>query len=203
MTAWSRLYLRSRRLPLAVAVSFGAAALIWAGWSMFSDAPEINAGLATFTTLLALAPLIPTLAGDDDSLESTAALRWPPRRVLHLLLVGVVAAVPLLASRASGASFGPAGATLRDVAGLTGLIGLGVALLGTRMAWQLPICWAVAQLIFGESSTGWREAVFWLVQPAGSEIAAATAGVLLAAGLVAYAGRVGPRPAPAEAALGQ
>ncbi|WP_250034780.1 hypothetical protein [Paractinoplanes maris] len=202
--AWLRLYTRSRRLPLAIVVSFGGAALIWAGWSLFSDAPDISTSLATFTVLLALAPLIPTLAGDDDSLESTAALRWPPRRALHLLAAGVVVAVPMLASRATGASFGSTGEMLRDVAGMTGLIGLSAALLGTRMAWQLPICWTVTQLIFGDpSSRGWPEALFWLVQPAGSEIATVTALVLLTAGVATYAWRVGPRRAPAEAALGQ
>ena len=141
--AWTRLYLRSRRMPLAAAVSIGAVFLVWAAWSLFSNAPEVNSGLAMFTALLALAPLIPTLAGDDDSLESGAALPWPPRRALHLLAIGAFAAVPLLASRATGASFGPSAEMLRNVAGLTGVIGLGAALLGARMAWQLPLCWAV------------------------------------------------------------
>jgi hypothetical protein len=202
--AWLRLYVRSRRLPVAIVLSLTAVVLSWAGWSMFSDAPEINRGLAVFTVLAALAPMISTLGGDDDSLESGTALLWPPRRALHLLAIAVVAAVPLLASRATGASFGSAEDTLRAVAGLTGLIGLGAALLGTRMAWQLPICWTVIQLIIGgASSPGWRESLFWLVEPAESEVAATTAAVLLAAGLLTYAWRVGPRRAPAEAALGQ
>ncbi|MCO8269401.1 hypothetical protein M1L60_02215 [Actinoplanes sp. TRM 88003] len=202
---WLRLYVRSRRVPVAVAVALSAAALCWAGWSMFTDTPEINRGLAIFTVLAVLAAMISTLGGDDDSLESGTALLWPPRRALHLLALGVVAAVPLLASRATGASFGPADEMLRAVAGLTGLIGLGVALAGVRMAWQVPLCWAVIQLIVGggESPPGWRESVFWLVQPGDSRVAAVTAAVLLGAGVLTYAWRVGPRRAPAEAALGQ
>ncbi|MCY1144966.1 hypothetical protein OWR29_43805 [Actinoplanes sp. Pm04-4] len=204
MTRWLRLYIRSRRVPLAVTVAVAAATLSWAGWSAFSDAPEINQGLAIFTALAVLAPLIFTLSSDDDSLESGTALPWPPRRALHLLAIAVVAAVPLLASRYTGASFGPPGETLRAVAGLTGLIGLGVALAGTRMAWQVPLCWAVIQLLTGgASSPGWREVLFWLVEPASSTVAAATAAVLLTAGVLTYAWRVGPRRAPAEAVLGQ
>ncbi len=201
---WLALYVRSRRLPAAIALSVGALALSWGGWSIFTDRPVINENLTILTVLLALAPLIPTMAGDDDSLESTAALRWPPRRALHLVTVVAVVLIPLLAGRWTGASFGAPGELLRNVAGLTGLIGAGVALAGTRMAWQLPICWTSAQMIFGgNADPGWRNALFWLLQPSDSTTAAVTAIVLFAAGALSYAWRVGPRPAPAEAVLGQ
>ncbi|MGK5682896.1 hypothetical protein [Actinoplanes sp. URMC 104] len=203
MTRWLGFYCRSRRLPAALLLSVAASALSWAGWSVFSDSREVNGNLAMLTVLLALAPLIPTLSGDDDSLESTAALPWPPRRAVHLLVLVVVVSVPLVASRATGASFGPAQVLIRDAAGLAGVIGLGAALAGARMAWQVPICWTVAQLMFTRSEPGWAQAVFWLTQPAGSRVAAATAAGLFGAGVLTYAWRAGPRRAPAEAILGQ
>lgn len=200
---WLVFYARSRRVPTALLASAGAVVLMWLGWIWFSDSREISSTLTVLTVLLALAPLIPTMAGDDDSLESSAAILWPPRRALHLLAFAALACVPLLASAATGAWFGPSGVILRNAAGFAGLIGLGVAVAGIRMAWQLPLCWTVVQLMFGTSEPGWREAVYWLLQPAGSRPAAAAAIALLAAGVLAYAWRVGPRPAPAEAALGQ
>ncbi|MBL7258627.1 hypothetical protein [Paractinoplanes lichenicola] len=204
MMRWLTLYARSRRLPLAVLVSIGAVALVWGGWGLFTDRREINESLALMTVLLALAPLIPTMAGDDDSLESGAALPWPPRRALHVLAFAALACVPLLASAATGAWFGPPGTVLRNVAALTGLIALSVALAGIRMAWQLPLCWTVLQMLFGGlAEPGWKEAPFLLLQPAGSETAAVTAIVLFAAGVLAYAWRAGPRVAPAEVAFGQ
>ncbi|GAB2622122.1 hypothetical protein Aab01nite_76720 [Paractinoplanes abujensis] len=201
---WLTLYVRSRRLPLALLVSVGAVVLVWGGWGLFTDRRDINESLALMTVLLALAPLIPTMAGDDDSLESGAALNWPPRRALHVIAFAALTSVPLLASAATGAWFGPPGTVLRNVAALTGLIALGVALFGIRVSWQLPLCWAVLQILLGGlSEPGWKEAPFLLIQPAGSETAAVTAIVLFVAGVVAYAWRVGPRVAPAEVAFGQ
>lgn len=201
---WLTLYVRSRRLPLAVLVSLGAVVLVWGGWGLFTDRREINGSLALMTVLLALAPLIPTMAGDDDSLESGVALNWPPRRALHVIAFTAVAAVPLLVSSATGAWFGPPGVVLRNAAALAGLIALGVALAGIRMSWQLPVCWTVLQMLFANlAEPGWREASFLLVQPASNEPAAVTAIVLFVAGVLAYAWRVGPRVAPAEVAFGQ
>ncbi|WP_236048464.1 hypothetical protein [Paractinoplanes ovalisporus] len=201
---WTYLYLRSRRLPIALLVSAGALVLTWGGWSLFTDRREIDENLAVLTALLALAPLIPTMAGDDDSLESTAALFWPPRRALHLLAFMALVAGGMLASAGTGAWFGPSGVVLRNVAGLTGLIALGVSVAGIRMAWQLPICWTVLQMLFGGlAEPGWREAAFWLFQAGSSRPAAFTGGALFVIGVLAYARRAGPRTAPAEAALGQ
>lgn len=204
MMRWLTLYARSRRLPLAMLISAGAVALTWGGWGLFTDRREINQNLAVLTVLLALAPLIPTMAGDDASLESGVALNWPPRRALHVIAFAAVTSVPLLASAATGAWFGPAGVLLRDVAALAGLIALGVALFGIRMSWQLPVCWTVLQMLFGNlAEAGWREAPFLLFQPASSKPAAAAAIALFVLGVLVYAWRVGPRTAPAEVALGQ
>ena len=88
--------------------------------------------------------------------------------------------------------------------GLTGLAGLGAALLGTRLAWQLPISWTAVQAILGgaDEST-WHQVLFWLVQPADSRAAAITAGLLFVSGVIAYALRAGPMTPAAEVTMDQ
>ena len=202
-TGWLPLYLRSRRVPVAAPISLAAVAVVALPWSAWAERPEVDPSLAVLTLVLGLAPLIPTLAGDDDALEKTAALPWPPRRALHLLSVGSFVAVLLLAARAAGADFGPAGPIIRNSAGLAGLIGLGVALLGARAAWVAPIAWSAAQaMVAAPGGPGWQQCLLWLVQPADSRPAAITAAVLLVAGLLTYAVPVGPPASPNEATTG-
>ena len=201
MTGWLPLYLRSRRLPAAVAGSLAAVAVTWLAWSAATDRREVSQSLTILTVTLALAPLIPTLAGDDDALESTAALRWPPRRALHLVACFAVVAAALAVTRATGAWFGPTGEVVRDSAGLTGLIGLSATLLGTRLAWAPLTGWAAVQVLF--TPPAGNAALFWLIQPATSRPAAITASVLLAAGVLTYARRPGPRTNTAEVTMGQ
>ena len=90
---WLPLYLRSRRVPRAAPISLATIAAAVLLWSAAADRPEVDPSLAALTLVLALAPLIPTLAGDDDALEKTAALPWPPRRALHLIGAGTFVAV--------------------------------------------------------------------------------------------------------------
>jgi hypothetical protein len=199
MTGWLPLYLRSRRLPAALATSLAAVVVTWAAWSALTDRRPVDRSLVVLTVALALAPVIPTLSGDDDALESAAALWWPPRRALHLIGCFAVVAGVLAATRATGAWFGPTAEVIRDSAGLTGVIGLGAALLGTRIAWAPPIGWTAIQVIFG----GQNAVAFWIVQPAADLAAGITAGVLLLGGLIAYARRPGPSAPPAEVTMGQ
>ena len=200
MTGWLPLYLRSRRLPAALAVSLAAVAVTWAAWSAATDRREVGRPLTVLTVVFALAPLIPTLAGDDDALESTAALRWPPRRAVHLVACFAVVAAALAVTRATGAWFGPTAEVVRDSAGLTGLVGLSAALLGTRIAWAPPIGWTAIQVMFGRADGS--AILFWLTQPAGSRPAAITAAALFAGGVLAYAVRPGPPAPPAEVTMG-
>lgn len=166
-------------------------------WSVWSDGPEVEPRLAMLTVVLALSPLVPTLSGDDDALEKTAALPWPPRRILHLITIGGFVALLLLGARPAGADFGPAEQVIRNCAGLTGLIGLGAALVGARVAWAAPIAWTAVQAVTpAQGGPAWRQSLLWMAQPAESEPAAVTAATLLLAGVIAYAARVGPlRPA--------
>jgi hypothetical protein len=201
VTGWLPLYLRSRRLPTALAVSVAAVGITWAAWSAATDQREVNQSLTVLTVVLALVPAIPTLSGDDDALESTAALRWPPRRALHLIACCAIVVAALAATRATGAWFGPTGQVVRDAAGLTGLIGLCTAVMGARLAWALPVGWTAVQVMFGGSEG--NSVLFWLVQPVASRPAAVTAVVLFVAGTSAYARRPGPPAPPAEAMMGQ
>jgi hypothetical protein len=204
MTRWLSLFVRSRRLPTALAGALGSIAIVWAVWSLSTDRREVSLSLVVLTVALALAPLIPTLAADDQALESSAALPWPPRRALHLLGCWAIVAGGLVGTRATGAWFGPSLLVVRDCAGLTGLIGLGVALAGTRLAWIVPTSWTALQVLFGaEGGPAWQRALFWLTQEPGDRPAAAVAVVSFLAGLIVYAWRATPAVAPAEATLGQ
>jgi hypothetical protein len=200
VTGWLPLYLRSRRLPAALAASIAAVVVTWSAWSAFTDQRVVNQSLTVLTVVFALAPMIPTLSGDDDALESTAALRWRPRRAAHLIACFAVVAAALAVTRATGAWFGPTWEVVRNSAGLTGLVGLSAALLGTRIAWAPPIGWAAIQVMFGRADGS--AVLFWLTQPAGSRPAAITAAVLFAGGVLAYAVRPGPPAPPAEATMG-
>ena len=204
ITRWLPLYLRSRRVPLAVTTSLAVIATVVVLWAVSSNRSEVDPGLAALTLVLALAPLIPTLASNDDNLERTAALPWPPRRVLHLIGVGGFVAVVVLGVRLAGADFGPPWQIIRNSAGLAGLIGLGVALLGTRLAWIAPIAWSAWQaMMTATGGPGWQQSLLWLIQPEESVPAAVTAIVLLLGGVLAYAVRVSPPTAPNEVEMEQ
>jgi hypothetical protein len=203
-TRWLRLYLRSRRVPFAASISLAVIATVVLLRAALSDRPHVDPGLAAVTAVLALSPLIPTLAGNDGNLERTAALPWPPRRVAHLIAVGGFVAVILLGVRVTGTDFGPGWQIIRNSAGLVGLIGLGVALLGTRLAWIAPVTWSAFQaMTVASAGPGWQQSLLWLIQPEQSVPAAVTAAVLLVARVLAYAARVSPLTAPNEVAMGQ
>jgi hypothetical protein len=204
MTGWLPLYLRSRRVPPAASASAAAVTAVASAWAALTGRAEVHPGLAALTVALAAAPLVPTLAADDADLERTAALRWPPRRALHLVACAAFVAGLLIAARLLGADFGPAGQIARNAAGMVGLLGLGAAAFGTGHAWQLPFTWAAVQCVLPvPGGPAWRQAALYLVQPPDSRTAAITAGALLLAGTAAYACRVGPPVAPAEATMGQ
>ncbi|GAA3334744.1 hypothetical protein GCM10020358_00390 [Amorphoplanes nipponensis] len=194
------LYLRSRGTPMALALAGGCAALMWSLWSVFSDSPTVGPVMVILTVLLLVAAVTATLGGPDDALDATAGLRWPRRRVTHLLAAFLVVVVLLLVTAATGARFGPAGLVVRDAAGLLGLTALGAATMGTARAWFMPLGWTLAAVLFPRAEPLLGRVLTWPAQPPASTAAAVTAGLLAAGGLVAYA-MAGPaqRP-PAEAA---
>ncbi|WP_238433791.1 hypothetical protein [Micromonospora tarensis] len=111
------LYLRARRVPLALAASVGAATVVWVLWLAFSTDSDLSTLVVVLTVVLMVATLSTTLVAPDEELERTASLRWPWRRAVHLLAALVVVLVVLLATLPTGARFGPAALVLRDAPG--------------------------------------------------------------------------------------
>ncbi|WP_422737768.1 hypothetical protein ACN263_31245 [Micromonospora sp. WMMD729] len=182
------LYLRARRVPLALAASVGAAALIWALWLTLSTERDVILLLVVLAVTLMVAVLSTTLAAPDEELERTAALHWPWRRLLHLLGALAVVLVVLFATQPTGARFGPVALVVRDAAGLLGLTALCATVVGAARAWFLPVGWAITAAMFPQTST-WGALATWPGQPHTSRSAAVVAAVLAVTGLVAYAMR--------------
>ncbi|WP_433718118.1 hypothetical protein ACQP2Y_28585 [Actinoplanes sp. CA-051413] len=196
---WLALYLRSRRAPMALAAAGGLAVLMWSLWSVFSDTRDVGFQMVVLTVLLLVVALTATLGGPDDALEGTAALRWPRRRVAHLLVALLVVVVLLLVTLATGARFGPGWLVVRDAAGLLGLTALAAATMGTARAWFLPLAWTLAAALYPSSELVVGQVLTWQAQPPASTAANLTAALLALGGLVAYAVAGPARRPPAEA----
>lgn len=197
---WLVLYARSRGVPAAAAVAVGAVAAAWGGWSYFSDARTANARAITLTVMLGVAAFARTLSGPDDSLEHTAAVRWPVRRFLHVVAVGAVVVGLLMPTLLTGARFEPVSLVVRNTAGLLGLTALGAALFGVGVCWIAPLTWTLIAVLplFDASSRVWPQVAAWLIQPPDTRIATACAVLLAVAGVAAYAWRGGPRVPPSS-----
>ncbi|WP_433116889.1 hypothetical protein [Micromonospora sp. CA-246542] len=182
------LHLRARRVPVALAASVSAAALIWALWLTLSTERDVILLLVVLTVTLMVAALSTTLAAPDEDLERTAALRWPWRRAGHLLAALALVLVVLLATQPTGARFGPTALLVRDAAGLLGLTALCATVAGAARAWFLPVGWAVAAAMFPQPGT-WGTLATWPGQPHDSRPAAVVAAVLAVTGVMAYAMR--------------
>ncbi|WDZ84689.1 hypothetical protein [Micromonospora cathayae] len=194
---WTLLYLRSRRVPLALAAAVGGAAVVWALCLAFAEERDATPMVVVLTVLLMVAALAPTLAGPDENLDRTAAVRWPWRRAAHLLGGLLVVLVVLFATRHTGARFGPAALVARDAAGLLGLTALCATLLGAARSWFLPLGWTAVAALYPQPGT-WGAAATWQGQPTDSRAAALTAAVLAVGGLVAYSIAGPARRDPAE-----
>ena len=180
------LYLRSRRVPVALAVSVGGTLLVWTLWTLSSGDPSAAPSVVVLTVLLLVAAVTHTLGGPEGELHRTAALRWPWRRAVHLIAaLAVAAALPALV-------LGLHGMALRDAAGLLGLTALGAAVAGVARAWFLPLAWTLPTVIFGPPGPLLGQVLTWQTQAPGSRAAAVVAVVLAVGGTVAYA-VAGPR----------
>ncbi|WP_431727064.1 hypothetical protein [Verrucosispora sp. TAA-831] len=182
---WTLLYLRSRRVPLALAVALGGAAVIWTLWLTIADQRDVAPTTVVLTVLLMVAVLSATLAAPDEHLDRTASVRWPPRRAAHLLAGLLVVLLVLLATRYTGARFGPATLVFRDATGLLGLTALCATVVGAGRSWFLPLGWTAVAVMYPLEGT--RGAVLtWQAQPTDSTAATVTAAVLALGGLIAY-----------------
>ncbi|MDM4720226.1 hypothetical protein QTQ03_11805 [Micromonospora sp. WMMA1363] len=197
---WLTLYLRSRRVPVALAVAAGSAAISWCLWVVNSDSRDVGTPMVILTVLVIVATTTTTLAGPDDALEGTASLRWFPRRAVHLLAAFALVLILLLPTLHTDARFGPAGLVIRDAAGLIGLTALGAATIGAGRSWLLPLGWTLPAVVFPLTETASGQIFTWQSQAPDNRTAAITAAVLAVQGLVTYAMAGPARRAPAEAA---
>jgi hypothetical protein len=145
------LYLRSRQVPVGLAVAVVAGVLL----AVLVDNTAMSAPLAIG---FAVAVLGGGLGGPDPTLDRTAALAWAPRRLAHVLAIAIVGA-------ATAAGFVPIGMALRDAAGLAGLAAFGAAMLGRQLAWCLPVAWAGAAAVVPAAGSVLR-VLTWPAQPA-------------------------------------
>lgn len=199
---WLTLYLRSRRVPVALVATGGCAAFVWSSWAVLSTSRDVTPQLVVLTVLLMVATLTATLAGPDDALDRTAARSWPPLRIAHLLTASAVVIGPLLATLPTEARFAPAALVVRDAAGLLGLTALGAATIGVPRAWFGPLGWTLTVVVVSPASDRrWHQVLTWQSHAPDSRAAAAMAGLLAVGGLIAYALAGPARRPPAEAAL--
>jgi hypothetical protein len=179
------LYLRSRRVPLALAAALGGAGVVWALWLALTDERDVAPTAVVMTVLLMVAVFSATLAGPDENLEQTASMRWPWRRAVHLLAGLMVVLVVLLVTLYTEARFGPAALVARDAAGLLGLTALCAAVVGAARSWFLPLGWTTVAAMYPQGGT-WGATTTWQGQPADSNAAALTAAALALGGLIVY-----------------
>ncbi|KJS62311.1 hypothetical protein [Streptomyces rubellomurinus] len=187
---WLMLYARSRQVPASAAAVALVALAVWAGTRGGAGPMDLGMVGLVLTAKVAAASVGP--GGPGAALERTAAIRWVPRRAVHVLLIGVSAGGALLAFRAAGASPVPAEVVVRDSAGLVGLAALGAGLCGAGFAWALPTGWLAFTVLVPPPGGTVGEVLGWMVFPPDTAASTGTAWALLAVGTVAYA-LAGPR----------
>jgi len=186
------LYLRSRGVPAtAVAVLFCAIGL-WA-LGLAVDHPQGRVLVALLVALAATTAIAPGLAGADHDLDRASAIAWPPRRAAHVTVAGATVLGLLAATAFVGQQMAGTGQIARNVAGLTGLVAIGAAILGAARAPLVPVIWTALVLQYappmGDPPTrpAYKVMLTWMVQPADARAATVAAVVLAVAGTVAYA----------------
>jgi hypothetical protein len=187
---WLTLYARSRQVPASLASVLLSAVAVWA---LAGDGDGRGAALLSALALAAGATAASVgLGGQDAALDRTAAIRWPPRRAAHVLLIGAaVCAVPLV-QHALGEGLAAPAFVVRDGAGLTGLVALGAALFGARYAWTPAFAWLGFSVVAPHPQSVPAEVAGWPLLSPGTPAATWTAVALAALGTAVYA-VAGPR----------
>ncbi|MFG1606316.1 hypothetical protein [Actinoplanes sp. NPDC049265] len=205
------LYLRSRGVPAALVVILpGTLGITWAGTG-HAD-PRRAVAAVVLAVGLGVAVLGHGLGGHDGALDRTAAIRWVPRRLGHVvaMVVAVSGLVSVLttilfavAGHDSAAAAGtaghdapvPIGVVWRDAAAFAGVAAVAAALFGRQFAWAAPLAVAAVSAVMPAMPEPVLIRVLtWAGQPDGSATAAAVAGVLAVVGLGTYV-MLGARPA--------
>jgi hypothetical protein len=191
------LYLRARRVPLALASAVGSTAAVWSiATAAGPAAADVPLGL--HAVLAAVMAAGPGLVGQDVDLDRTAAIAWPAWRAAHVLAAAAAVTGIVVATALAGEQLAPAGQVIRDVSGVAGLVAVGAATVGASRSWIVPLAWTLlAQVLLSSTwsaTAGPRQLqVFtWMFQPAESTSATVTAVVLGVTGILTYA-VFGPR----------
>lgn len=188
----SRLHVRARTLPLTVVGVVAVAVVGWwasdwlvhRAWSTGADA---RIPVVVGAPLLAAVFVSVGLGAWDEELEGSTARRWRWIRLTHIaaatLMVGIgLGLIGLWEAREYG-SF----ELVRNVLGFMGLIGVGAALLGARLAWVPPFAYAAVVYFAApkpvEPGAAWWT---WPLQPWETTAATWAATVLFAVGTGVY-----------------
>ncbi|MFC7548748.1 hypothetical protein [Plantactinospora sp. GCM10030261] len=190
---WLTLYLRCRGIPTSAGAALtGVTVLWWLGHA--TDVPRLKLSIALLAVLVATVAFGPGLAGADPALDRTAGLAWLPRRAAHILAVMATAAVVSAVPALVGEPVAAVEFLVRNAAGVGGLLALGGVAWGAQWAWLLPVGWSLAVLLSGPaSSPAYREVLTWMMQPAGTMSATATAVTIAFVGVVIHAAFGGRR----------
>jgi hypothetical protein len=175
---WLTLYARSRQIPTTLAMALITTFAVWS----IADPP--NPRMAALSLVAAIAVLATGLTGQDSHLDRTAAIRWFPRRLAHVVLIAAVAAALILALTTDLA---PAAFVVRDSAGLAGLAAFAAVAFGGYYAWTAPLGWLAFAFFVQPSDDVPVRVVTWMLQAPDDTAAAWTAGVLAAVGATTYA----------------
>jgi len=199
----ARLYLVSRRVPLALALLAGLGALLWAAlhwrWNVAGGAAARQFIPLTIQTGAAAVIAVTTYGPFGEPERATG--RWLPwLRLGAAVALTTIAFGALAAGAAAGGMPGGTLALLRNLAGMTGIGLLAAAVLGGAFGWTGPM----AYLLITEGALAHRSATPWVwpAQAPHDRGGAICACLVLAAGLVLITVR-GPRepgrePGPAS-----
>ena len=190
----TRLYLVSRRVPMALALLAGLGALLWAAlhwhWNI-AGGPAARQFIPLTIQTGAAAVIAVTTYGPFGEPERAAG-RWLP-----WLRLGAAVALTAIAfgALAAGAAAGGSLALLRNLGGMAGIGLLSAAVLGGAFGWTGPM----AYLLITEGALAHRSATPWvwptrLPHDRGGAICA---GLVIAAGLALITVR-GPRESGRE-----
>jgi hypothetical protein len=188
---WLTLYARSRQVPASLAAVVISAVAVWTLARDGGAGPGDPRLPALVLATGAMAASI-GLGGQDLALDRTAAIRWAPRRAVHVLLAGAVVGTVLPAVQTMGEDMTTTAFVVRNSAGLMGLAALGAALWGGQYAWTLPFAWLSFSFFAPPPTSAPMRVAAWMLLPPGTAAGTWTALVLAVAGTAAYA-FAGPR----------
>jgi hypothetical protein len=194
----ARMYLISRRVPMALALLIALGALLWSElhwrWNIAGGAAAQEFFPLTIQTGAAAVIAITTYGPFGDA--ERAAGRWLPWLRLGAAAALTAVAFGLLAAGATpGGLPGGTLALLRDLGGMAGIGLLTAALLGGTFSWTGPL----AYLVITEGAFAHRSATpwVWATRLPDDRGGAICAGLVIAAGLVLITVR-GPRESGRE-----